>query len=177
MAQTPLSGSSPYLTAARLKYYRDTRRVLDLLRDDDTPATWADAVDSTTDPGKRLLAALQGASGEVEEWALAGGRYAPADLAALTGNQLARLEGLVADLAFWRLSVVRHPDCRPEDVSGAEPALAALARLGEGKTIFGTVEAAAAGVTATADLDRTGDGTTVLEARRYFGDRAKRTGN
>lgn len=176
MAQTPLTGSAPYLTAARVWVYRDERRVLQLLRDDDAPADKADAETATTTEGGRLLAALAGASGELEEYALAGGRYTPADLAALTGNQLARLEGLVADLAFWRLAKRRWPDCRPEDVSGAAEALAALERLGRGQTIFGTVESAAAGLTATADTDRTGTGTTVLESRRFFGNRATRTG-
>lgn len=174
MPQTPLSGSSPYLTAARLKLYRDQRRWLELLRDDDTPADYADAVNAATDPGARLLAALQGASGEVEEYALAGGRYDPATLAALAGNQLTRLEGLVADLAFWRLAKVRWPDVRPEDVSGAAEALAALQRLGKGETVFGTVEAAAAGVGSVADTDRTGCGTTVNESRRFFGYRGPR---
>lgn len=176
MPQTPLSGDDPFLTAARLWIYRDERRVLDLLLDADAPAAKADAEDPGTVAGARLLAALAGASGEVEEYALAGGRYDPDTLAALTGNSAVRLEGLVADLAFWRLAKRRWPDVRPEDVSGAAEALAALERLGSGETVFGTVEAAAAGVTKYADLDRTGEGTTVLESRRYFGNRAKRTG-
>lgn len=177
MPQTPLSGDTPYLSADRVWLYRDQRTVLELLADDDTVPTTTDAENSGTGPGAKLLAALQGASGEVEEHALVGGKYAPADLAALTGNIKVRLEGLVADLAFWRLSKRRWPRLKPEDVSGAEEALDALKRLADGETMFGTVQAVEAGLPAVVTTDPGDDRRTVRAASRYFGSREPRGSN
>lgn len=174
MPQTPLTGSTPYLTAARMWLYRDERPVRELLLDDDTMATEADAEDSGTDAGAILLAALVGASGEVEEYAMVGGRYLPADLAALTGNAKGRLEGLVADLAYWRLAKRRWPKLTEDEVAGVAEAKAALKRLADGETIFGTVEAVDASVPKTATLDPGDDRRTVRYAGRFFGNREPR---
>lgn len=174
MPQTPLSGATPYLTAARLALYRDTRTWLELLRDDDTPATLADALNPATTDGQTLLAALMSSAGEIEENAMVGGKYLPADLAAIVtaaGNMAARIEGLNADLFFWRLAKRRWPKCKPEDISGAVEALAALEKLEKGITIFGTVEAVAASVPTTTDLDR--EEVTIHEAAPFFGPRGR----
>ncbi len=169
MPQTPLTGSTPYLTRARLWLYKDSRPVRELIADDDTIPDQA-----TAEASEVLLAALVGASGEVEEYAMVGGRYLPADLAALTGNAAGRLEGLVADLAFWRLSKRRWPRLTIDEVSGAAEALAALERLAAGETIFGTVEAVAASVPGTTTLDPGDDRRTVRHASRFFGNREPR---
>lgn len=169
MPQTPLTGSSPYLTAARLWLYKDTRPVRELLADDDTIPDQATAEASTV-----LAAALISASGEVEEYAMVGGRYLPADLAALTGNAKGRLEGLVADLAFWRLSKRRWPKMTEAEVAGVAEAKAALQRLSAGETIFGTVEAVDAGMPSTTTLDPGDDRRTVRAASRFFGNREPR---
>lgn len=174
MPQTPLTGATPYLTAARTWLYKDSRPVLELLTDDDTIPPEGDAENDATEAGAVLLAALVGASGEVEEYAMVGGRYLPADLAALTGNAKGRLEGLVADLAFWRLSKRRWPRLKPEDVSGAAEALAALKRLADGETIFGTVEAVEASIPNVTTLDPGDDRRTVRAAGRFFGNREPR---
>lgn len=177
MPQTPLTGSAPYLTAARVWLYKDQRPVLELLLDDDTIATPNDSQDVTTTAGGRLLAALVSASGEVEEYAMVGGRYLPVDLAALTGNAAGRLEGLVADLAYWRLAKRRWPRLKPNEVSGVEEALLALKRLSDGETIFGTVEAVEAGLPEVTTLDPGDDRRTVRAASRFFGDREPRGPN
>lgn len=174
MPQTPLTGSTPYLTAARIWLYKDQRPVLELLTDDDAIPTKSDAEDSSTPAGGVLLAALSSASGEVEEYAMVGGRYLPVDLAALTGNGKGRLEGLVADLAFWRLSKRRWPRLKLDEVSGAEEALAALKRLADGEVIFGTVESVDASVPDTTTLDPGDDRRTVRAAGRFFGNREPR---
>lgn len=181
MAQTPLSGSASYLTAARYWLYKDERPTLELLSDDDTRATRAAAEDETPvlagqpqTPGLVFLAARQWASGEVERWCLPGERYLPVDLAALTGNGKTILEGLVADLAFWRLTIRRWPRTEQKDVSGAAEAMQTLKDLREGETIFGLAEAADAGLPSVATLDTGDNGQVVRAAHRYFGNRLNR---
>lgn len=174
MAQTPLSGSASYLSAARFFLYRDERPVLELLSDDDQKATRSDAEDDTADAGAVLNAALQWASGEVERWCLPGNRYKPEDLAALTGNSLVLLEGLVADLAFWRLAKRRWPRVKEDEVSGAADAMQTLRDLRAGETIFGLTESANAGISGAVTLDSGTNREVVRYASRYFGSRLNR---
>lgn len=174
MAQTPLSGSASYLTAARYWLFKDERPTLELLGDDDVKATRSAAEDATTPAGSVFGAALQWASGEVERWCLPGERYKPADLAALTGNGKLVLEGLVADLAFWRLTIRRWPRTEQKDVSGAAEAMQTLKDLRDGETIFGTASAASAGLPSVATLDTGDNGQVVRAAHRYFGNRLNR---
>jgi hypothetical protein len=173
VAKTSLSSLVPYLLPARLWLYRDERPVLELLADDDTIPAREDAEDNTTGAGARLYAALQRASGDVERYAAVGEAYLPVDLAALTGNQKALLESLVADLAFWALARRRWPAVKPEEVSGVREALDALKDLRDGVTIFGTVGSADAGLPDTVGLDLVGttNPTTVSCANRFFGSR------
>lgn len=172
MAQTPRSGADPYCSVADLFAYRDSRQVLQLILDDDTQADASDAADPEEAAGATLLAILAAASGQVEEYCLRGERYVPADLEALTGNSLARLKELTANLAFWKLSKRRWPQMRAEECAGAEEALADLKRLGDGETLFGLIETAkAADQPATTTLSLGGANTIVSVANRFFGRR------
>lgn len=173
MPQTPLSNAAPYLTAARLWLYRDRRTVLELLKDDDTVPTQADAEDNTTEPGSRLYAALQWGSGEVDAHCQRGKRYVPDDLTALTGNGKARLERLVAVLAFWSLADGRWP--LEKLAATTEWAFELLKQLADGETVFGFVEAAEAGLPFMTPIepDQTSDPTVVDIASRFFGSRRR----
>ncbi len=176
---TPLSGSAPYCTAARLfaAGFRDLRLWLELLTDDPASVpTQADAENPAHAAGAKLLAALAAASGEIEEHAVKGRRYEPADLASLTGNSRVRLEELAADLAFWRLAKRRWAaDVPAAKVTGVAEALDALRRLAAGETVFGLAEAAgAADAMSVAPLGADGPGRVVTTARRFFGDRSDR---
>ena len=175
MPQTPLTSASSYLTDVRFFVLKDRRPYLELLADDDTVATYAGATDGgTSDAGKRLQAALQWASGEVESRAVVGGRYTPSDLAALTGNAKVRLEGIVADLAGWNLAKRRWPRLKMDEWAGAAEAVEALEQLRDGLAIFGTVEAADAGLPEVVTLDPGDDRRTVRAGNRFFGTRERR---
>lgn len=173
MPQTPSGGATPYLTAARLWLYRDVRPVLELLTDDDTLPLQSEAENPATDPGKKLAAALAAASGEFEMYALLGGRYAAADLAAVVsagGNGQAAVERLVADLAAWFLACRRWPRLKPDEFAGATQALEKLQMLRDGEVLFpATAEAAAAGLPAVTTIDPGDDRVTVRAAGRVFG--------
>jgi hypothetical protein len=180
MAQTPLTGSSPYLTAARYWLYKDERPTLELLADDDTKPTRADAENASATAGGRLLAALKRASGDIEQYAMSGGKYEPADLAAIVagnGNGAALIESMVADLAFWTLAKRRWPSVQAKDVAGAQEALDDLQKLRDGVTIFGTVEAVEAGNVSVTTLDPGDNRRTVRASVRYFGNREPRGTN
>ena len=171
---TPISGAEPYCDAATALQYHDWRQWADLCSDSDSRGNTTTIVDSGAADGAKLLQLLRSASGEVEEWCLKGGRYAPTDLAALTGNSQARLQELVADLAFWRATKRRWPDASHSKVAGAEDAEKALVRLGSGETIFGLIEAIEASNPSVTTLDPGDDRRTVRAASRMFGNREPR---
>ncbi len=149
MVQTPLTSAAPYCTPAALIEGRDRRQVADLCSDDgDGPRpTYRCLLDAGTPPGQILLASLSAASWDVESACVAGGRYTPADLQALTGVGRAGLVRLTAALAFWRLMQRRHPaTSSPKSVPGAEEAADTLERLRTGERVFPFQETADAGV-------------------------------
>lgn len=155
MAQTPAGTATPYCSAARLFQFHDWQQVADLMRDGDAPRpTKLCLLDSTSNEGSQLYAILLAASGELEGACRVANRYSPADLAALTGSGLRRMEKVVADLAFWGCSQFRQPgSADPKDVPGALQAIEELDRLRDGERIFGFVESAAAGLPSTSEPD------------------------
>lgn len=160
MPQTPLTGSAPYASPEDLAMFKDYRQTDQLSADGGQ--SWYEAV----------VAMLAAASGRVEEYVLTGGRYSPADLAALTGNAAARLKELVCELAFFRLKNRRWPTVGDK---GLADVLESLERLAQGVTIFGTVEAVAASKPTTAPFNAAcGEENVVRRAERMFGRRKER---
>jgi hypothetical protein len=174
VALTPLTASTPYLTATRLLDYIDEEIVKDLLRTGDAPRPTRLAVlDSTTVEGARLLRILLAVSGRIEGECLVGNRYRPVDLAALTGAGLARLEDIHARLVHLALAGGKQPNAASvRNVPGAEDALKALELLRGGQAIFSLTEAGDAGLPATttpdANLFMDGNGA-IPAASRLFG--------
>lgn len=155
MAQTPSGATSPYCTVALFFDYHDAAQVGDMIRDGDGPRpTRARMLDGTSDEYARINRLLLAASGELEGACFVGKRYTTEDLAALTGSGAARLQKLVADLAFWTLAQRRQPgSADPDQVPGAKQALEELDRLRNGERIFPTSEAANAGLPSVSEPD------------------------
>lgn len=168
---TPLSGSSPYCTPQRFIDAYDLRTVGDLLSDTNTRLISSQILASTV-----LNELLMEASGWVESACMVAGRYAPADLAALTGNSAQMLAGMVAGIAMFFLW-----DRRPERLAKmalpakADMALKQIGALEQGTAIFGILEVTQAGVPnvefVTPEDIRTRNGV-VNQARNLFGNRA-----
>jgi hypothetical protein len=126
---------------------------------------------------KKLLAALNGASGDVEAACLVGERYMPGDLAALNGNSLDFLRDIVAWLAFDRLTNI-HPYAADHPkhyrVQWAEDV---LQKLRDGIRIFAFQEQAKAGITSDAHYltqqDLLNRKNISVLARPYFGQRSE----
>lgn len=121
-----------------------------------------------------LARALLAVSGRVEAACLAGQRYTPADLAALTGASAAYLAELVATLAMGRLILFR-PGLDIELPPSYQEALADLESLRHGELIFAFTEVENAGVmdfqTVTpTDVQTRNDA--VSQLKDYFGARA-----
>lgn len=171
--QTPIVTTVPYCSAASLFNYHDRDQIADFLRDGDDPRpSRAAMLDPASPSGASLFRLLLAACGELESAALAGGRYSPADLQALTDSGEAYLEKLVADLAFWRLAQRRQPgSADPGKVPGAKQALEELGRLRTGERIFGLLETQKAGIPKTSAPDPTGRcGPNVIRrSNRMFG--------
>jgi hypothetical protein len=151
MPQTPNSGGASYLSPADFLDRRDVRPVGELIiddLDDATPAaTYADMIGDPTVPGspaRRLMIALQTASGEVESALLRADRYNPQDLLDLQGNSLSYVQGIVAPIAFEVLRQRRGQDGYEALPEYAE-AMKKLDRLADGSDTLGFVEAEAAG--------------------------------
>jgi hypothetical protein len=166
---TPISSATAYCSPAQLMTFYDARQIGDLLQDKDrrVPEPLL-----TSDPN--VLNALNWASGELESACIVGNKYKIADLQALTGMSAANLQGLVADLAFWKLRCRRYPDASMTDA--AKWAFEKLERLRKGEAIFGLQDQASAGDPDTlfmqqADYDTLG--LTTDQASRFFGLRAK----
>ena len=175
MAQTPRSSATPYCTVEQALAYHDVRQWADLCSDEGTRGNAGTLADANAADGKRMLQLLMSASGEVEERCFRGERYKPEDLQALTGVSAARLQEIVANLAFWRACKRRWgAKARRSDVPGAVDAEEALEKLGDGEAVFGLVETQAAGNSEVTTLDPGDDRQLVRAARRFFGERACR---
>jgi hypothetical protein len=147
------------------------------MTDDDTTEDVRSALtDSSSVEGSRLAELLKDASGEVETAAFVGGRYAPADLAALTGNQSAYLKRLVADIAVG-LCYQRRPDLFAGPPAAAQKAANLLNALASGERIFGLQENIDAShmemTTDTPEQVETRNGMVVI-AQGFFGRRGNR---
>jgi hypothetical protein len=137
---TPISSANAYCSVAEFLKRYDWRTIAQLMSDDDTtPTERTTLTDSTTNEGTRLADILKDASGQVEMAAFAGGRYAPADLEALTGNQSAFLKRLVANIAVG-MCYQRRPDLYAALPVQAQEAANILNALAGGEMIFGLQE-------------------------------------
>lgn len=168
---TASSSSTAYASSSDLSARFDVRTLRQLASDTGTPVEEA-ALSANT----RLSTALLAASGMVEAACTAGKRYAPADLAALTGASAAYLKDIVCDLAMGRLWMARPaetgelPKCYTE-------AQKTLKDLRSGFLVFGLVEQQEAGNMEAvreyaADVDERDMVTT--QAGRFFGRRANK---
>lgn len=177
MALTPNTTSTPYITASDLFRFVDWRVIADLVSDDDTAPrpTRAALADAGTDEGAVVVEHLLAASGELETACLAGGRYDPEDIQAMSGAGLRYLKRLVASLTFWSLAQKREPaSADPDKVAGAGATLAVLEQLRKGERIlpFAETQAAGGGPTTTPNYDcatEPGGSRTVAQASRLFG--------
>lgn len=186
MAGTPVSATTPYITVAEFLDRYDLRTIGQLMHDDDTLPMSGDNINLTallaelentgTAPGRRLYAILQDASGKLESSALAGERYTPEDLQALTGNQAEYLKRLVADLAV-RTCYERRPTLFGPPPTQSQEADAVLNAIAAGTMIFGLQEVMDAGhMTMTTDTPRNvlTRNSMVVQAQGFFGVRANR---
>lgn len=174
MALTPLSSSTPYITAAQVFDYYSRSIVADFLKATPTAPrpSYLAMVDPTNPAGIRLLRFLGRGAGEIESHCLMGKRYQPADLAALTGNSAAFLQGLNAARGMWfGYQATKPGTARPEDCPGAVESLEILKALKAGDQIFGFDETADAGLldTQTGDPAKLQSSQVVNEAARFFG--------
>lgn len=97
-----------YATPAQMLQRKDARTLGDLVADDDRQV---DATDLLTDAN--LQAALDDASGDIEAALLVGGKFTPAQLAALTGNSQKHLIRICCEVAMFHL-LNRRPSSNPE---------------------------------------------------------------
>lgn len=174
MAQTVASSSTLFCPVSEFLNRCDTRTVEQLASDDDTPV--ASAALATN--GK-VLAAIGDACGYVESAAYVGGKYAAADLEALSSTDChARklLYRIVSDLAQM-LMLERRPDLNLLPTEGMKRSLDWIEQLWDGKRIFPFAEAALSG---RLELDTETEaivaerGLSTYTARRFFGTRNNR---
>lgn len=109
----------------------------------------------------RVVEALSASYGKLKTYVLRGNRYSEADLAGLTGDDLAALKDLVCMLAFMWLHRRRHwvkiSDAMKHEMEMVKSALEAL---GSGEQIFNVEGVRAAGVAKVVAVSR-------VEARRW----------
>lgn len=168
MAKIPNSQPASYLTVDEFLKRKDWRTVADFVSDADVRVT-----QSSLTSDANLQAVLDDAAGMVEAACLAGNRYQPADLAALTGVAKAFRDRLIADLAMGLL-IERRPDKKTPLPQSFERALAELEDLRFGKWIFGLKETQDAGLM---DFEKDNENIredrnlTTYKASRFFGSR------
>ncbi len=176
---TPVSALTPYCSVAEFLTRYDWRPVMQLMSDDDSQDPLRNTLtDSTTTEGARLLAILQDASGELETAALLGGRYTVADLQALTGNQVAYIRRITADLAIGRC-FQRRPDLFGQPPNQTQVAQQVLNALASGDRIFGlqeTIDASHLEMTTNTEANVLTRNSMVVAAQEYFGRRGNRDG-
>lgn len=175
MAQTPLSTTAAYCSAADLFVYHDWEQVADFLKAGQAPRpSKADLLNSSSEAGAALARYLLLGAGRIESMCLIGRRYSPEDLQALHATATASREALVklnADLAFWYCAQRRQPGTAdPKAVPGALEAAELLKALRDGEAVFGFEETADAGLpdVIQAVPSRLLTPNTVARARRIF---------
>lgn len=83
-----------------------------------------------------MMAALEGAAGEINSSCLRAGRYTVADLQALTGDDLAFLKDINCAIGYWRLWKRRSYSDDKQRQEAREAYLDSLKLLRSGETIF-----------------------------------------
>lgn len=164
---TPISNTNPYCSTTQFLDHYDARPVGDYLSDTTSRLSRDEIIASTV-----LLKLLKKSSGLIESALMAGGRYTPEDLLALTGDSLAYLEGLTADLTMWMV-LNRRPNRVGEIPKQCQMAIDMLERLRGGERILGLQAQIAAGET----VDNAIPPDTLLTVRgsRFFGDLTTKT--
>lgn len=172
MPSTPNTSAVSYLPVGELLKRVDWRTIADFVSDAGTRGAQSTLA---TDPN--VAALLLDASGMVESACLAGNRYLPVDLAALTGAGQAYLFRLIADV-FVGLMIRRRPDKALPVPVCYEDAMQQIEKLRGGDRIFSFQESMDAGgvhhEVESAQVVEDRDLLT-LQADRFFGRRADRS--
>jgi phage gp36-like protein len=130
----------PYATVDEFLERYDVRDIGDLLADDNVQITAAQC-----QTNKKLLAALNDASGEIDSAVMVGERYTPTDLRNLTANSAYTLIRITCEIALARL-MQRRPGRAIEQVKAMrEAADASLKSLSQGNAVLETTTAGTAG--------------------------------
>jgi hypothetical protein len=169
---TPVTSATPYCTAEQLLDYADARELGDWAANYLQRASEGELLNPASDAGRRVAQCLLAASGSLESACLAGGRYTPGDLNALTGAAKEYLVALVARLTVWELAKRRYPvTADPEKVPAAKESLDALEALRTGQHVFGLADQidAGAGTEAVALVNKNDPNRLVNRNRRLFG--------
>ncbi len=148
-----------YVTPLQMVTYYDSRRILQLLTDDETDAVAGDLTDTGSDAYLLLVPLIRSVEAEIDGALQVGGRYSRSDMegyitAAAAGGateaekkRAALLQRLAADLVFGSL-VTRRGFVAAEVKDHCpryEAAQQMLADLGDGKLIFDSDAHIAAG--------------------------------
>jgi hypothetical protein len=173
LASTPLSNSTSYCTVAEFLKRNDARRVGELLNDIGERAEYEAILSGTALPdNSNVQACLDSAAGQLEAACLVGGRYKPADLAAMTGVSASFRDDLISSLAMQKL--LRRRKAEAPNTEATKEALAHLKSLQNGDEILGMLEQEKAGIPSDTfetqqDIERRNLVTT--QAARLFGQR------
>jgi phage gp36-like protein len=153
-----------YATVDDLKRRFDVRTLGDLASDDGNQVASANLPSDAN-----VLAALDDASGEIDSAVLVARRYAPADLAALTGNAAAHLKRLTCEIAM-HLLIDRRLYTAASDYADRlhERTRTRLDDLRAGRRIFDTAGTADAGLPTN-----TGPTTGERKRQNYISERAR----
>lgn len=174
--KTVLSAGTSYLTPLEFLKRVDVGTVGDLCTDTKVRLTQTQLL---SDPN--LQAALDDAAGDVEAACMVGGKYTPADLAALMAKPSvgrSTLFRIITAIAKVYLVERRPGTSVPEDfLRGLERAQTILAAISKGTEIFPFQETADAGridLQKATPADVTLRFGPVVQAERYFGTRSDR---
>ena len=164
---TPNGATTSYATPTQFLMFKDYRLIGDLVLD-----TGVRATSSALLTDDNVQNALNWASGEIESACLTGDKYTVADLQALTGMSQALLQGLVCDLAFWKLLTRRYPTMAVTEEYRA--AMEKLEKLRFGERIFALQAQGDAGLPNDSEYTPPSTaGLTTTIACRYFGVRGR----
>lgn len=179
-AKTVASATSSYLSAAEFLKRADARTVGQLCSD--TEGVTVSPTALLTDPN--LQAALDAASGELEEAIFVGQKYRLEDLNVLANtpcNSRARIFDLLSDLALGKL-LKRRPNFQVTMTQGEMAQIAAaeeeLDHIAQGTKIIAFLETMAAGLldqNILTNAEITQRNLLVVQVERYLGIRADRS--
>lgn len=171
---TPLTSATAFATTRQLTQLVDWRIVADCVSDTPGRVSRRAVRDASHPAGAVVAQLLLQATGQVLMKAQAGGKYTPADLAALTGAGAAALVGLVCGTALL-LTVGRRTATADlaKRVPLAAEAKETLEAIRKGEAVFGLLEPTQAAAMDASELysDQQIGGRIVTNARRFFGHR------